>query len=132
MVQVFVRGNSRKRRTYDSQRTALLNGSSSGEAPVRHVHVAILGTGFAGLGMAIRLKQDGDNDFVVLERASEIGGTWRDNTYPGCACDIPSHLYSFSFALNPDSSRAYSPQYEIQDYLRSCAKRVRILPHIRW
>src|SRR2546430_14460285 len=107
MFQVFVRGNSRKRRAYDSQRTALLNGSSNGEAPVRHVHVAILGTGFAGLGMAIRLKQDGDNDFVVLERATEIEGTWCDNTYPGCACDIPSHLYYFSFALNLDWSRAY-------------------------
>jgi cation diffusion facilitator CzcD-associated flavoprotein CzcO len=98
----------------------------------RIIHVAILGTGFSGLGMAIRLKQQGYENFVVLEQASDIGGTWRDNTYPGCACDIPSHLYSFSFALNPNWSRAYSPQREIWDYLRRCAKHYGILPHILW
>ncbi|GER86109.1 flavin-binding monooxygenase [Dictyobacter vulcani] len=98
----------------------------------QHVHIAILGTGFAGLGMAIRLKQKGYKNFVLLERASDIGGTWRDNTYPGCACDIPSHLYSFSFALNPQWSRTYSPQSEIQSYLRRCARRFGIIPHIRW
>src|SRR5262249_20582527 len=97
-----------------------------------HVQVAIVGTGFSGLGMAIRMKQRGYHDFVVLEKASEIGGTWRDNTYPGCACDIPSHLYCFSFAPNPDWSRAYSPQAEIRNYLRRCAERFGILPHIRW
>src|SRR5436305_2389174 len=119
----------------DQQRTTLPTGSSDAsedEVRVRHVHVAILGTGFSGLGMAIRLKQQGQEDFVVIERAADIGGTWRDNTYPGCACDIPSHLYSFSFALNPHWSRAYSPWYEIRDYLRSCAKRFGILPHIQW
>ena len=97
-----------------------------------HFQVAIIGTGFSGLGMAIRLKQAGTNDFVILERADDIGGTWRDNTYPGCACDIPSHLYSFSFALNPDWSRFYSPQKEIWAYLRQCAERFGIVPHIRW
>ena len=97
-----------------------------------HVAVAILGTGFSGLGMAIRLKQQGYDNFVVLERAADVGGTWRDNTYPGCACDVPSHLYSFSFAPNPLWSRAYSPQSEIWDYLRRCAERFGILPHIRW
>jgi cation diffusion facilitator CzcD-associated flavoprotein CzcO len=132
MFQVFARGGGRKTFSDNDLRTPLSNGSSNGESPVRHVHVAILGTGFAGLGMAIRLKQEGHTDFVVLERAADIGGTWRDNTYPGCACDIPSHLYSFSFALNPNWSRAYSPQREIQDYLRSCAKRFGILPHIQW
>ena len=66
-----------------------------------HVRFCIAGTGFAGIGMAIRLKQDGIHDFVILERADDVGGTWRDNTYPGCACDVPSHLYSFSFAPNP-------------------------------
>ena len=101
-------------------------------SPVQHVHVAILGTGFSGLGMALRLKQAGLNDFVVLEKAADIGGTWRDNTYPGCACDIPSHLYSFSFALNPWWSRMYSPQREIQAYLRNCVTRFGIVPHIRW
>jgi cation diffusion facilitator CzcD-associated flavoprotein CzcO len=72
------------------------------------------------------------NDFVVLERAGDVGGTWRDNTYPGCACDVPSHLYSFSFAPNPDWSRAFSPQPEIFAYLRSCASHYGILPHIRF
>src|SRR6266516_3836374 len=78
-----------------------LDGASRDETPVPHVRIAILGAGFAGLGMAIQLKRHGYDDFVVLERAADVGGTWRDNTYPGCACDIPSHLYSFSFA--PDS-----------------------------
>ena len=58
-----------------------------------HVRVAIAGSGFSGLGMAIRLEQEGMDDFLVFERADELGGTWRDNTYPGCACDVPSHLY---------------------------------------
>jgi cation diffusion facilitator CzcD-associated flavoprotein CzcO len=68
----------------------------------------------------------------VIEQATDIGGTWRDNTYPGCACDVQSHLYSFSFALNPDWSRSYSSQCEIWGYLRRCARRFGILPHIRW
>jgi len=106
--------------------------SFSDETHLPHVRIAILGTGFSGLGMAIRLKQRGHDDFVVLEKAADIGGTWRDNTYPGCACDIPSHLYSFSFALNPHWSRSYSPQSEIWHYLRHCARRFGIIPHIRW
>lgn len=97
-----------------------------------HVHVAIIGSGFSGLGAAIRLKQEGMNDFVVLERANEVGGTWRDNSYPGCACDVPSHLYSFSFAPNPEWSKAFSPQPEILSYLRSCARHYGILPHLRF
>jgi len=92
--------------------------------------VAIIGSGFAGLAMAIRLKQEGEHDFVVLERADDVGGTWRDNTYPGCACDVPSNLYSFSFAPNPNWSRAFSTQPEIQAYLRDTAKRFGILPQI--
>jgi cation diffusion facilitator CzcD-associated flavoprotein CzcO len=99
---------------------------------IQHVHIAILGTGFAGLGMAIRLKQQGQENFVILEKAADIGGTWRDNTYPGCACDIPSHLYSFSFALNPHWSHVFSPQDEIWKYLRRCARRFGIIPHILW
>ena len=96
-----------------------------------HVHVAIVGTGFGGLGTAIRLKQEGIHDFVLLERADDVGGTWRDNTYPGCACDVPSHLYSFSFAPNPGWSRRFSPQPEILEYLRGVAARYGILPHVR-
>jgi cation diffusion facilitator CzcD-associated flavoprotein CzcO len=94
--------------------------------------VAILGTGFAGLGLAIRLKEQGNNDFVLLERATDVGGTWRDNTYPGCQCDIPSHLYSFSFAPNPNWSRLFPTQPEIWDYLRDCAERFGVMPHIRF
>ena len=97
-----------------------------------HVGVAIVGAGFAGLAMAIRLKQSGRDDFVIFERASEVGGTWRDNTYPGCACDVESPLYSFSFAPNPDWSRKFSPQPEIQAYLVGCAHRFGIRSHIRF
>ena len=97
----------------------------------QHVDVAILGSGFSGLGMAIRLRQQGHHDFVVLERAAEVGGTWHYNTYPGCACDVPSHLYSFSFAPNPEWSQTYSPQKEIWDYLRRCADEFGVRPHIR-
>ena len=97
-----------------------------------HFRVAITGAGFSGLGMAIRLKQEGITDFVVLERASEIGGTWRDNTYPGCQCDIPSVLYSYSFAPNPDWSRTYPLQEEIRDYLRRIARDFGVMPFIRF
>ena len=98
----------------------------------QHTRIAIVGTGFAGLGMAIRLKQEGEHDFVLLERAGDIGGTWRDNTYPGCRCDVPSHLYSFSFAPNPNWSSTFSPQSEILDYLKDCAGRFGVLPHVRF
>src|SRR4051812_17743389 len=95
--------------------------AQSGGEQRRHLHVLIIGSGFAGLGAAIRLLEDGQDDFLVVERGSEVGGTWRDNTYPGAACDVPSHLYSYSFELNPKWSRSFSPQREIQDYLRSVA-----------
>ena len=97
-----------------------------------HTRVAIIGAGFSGLCMAIRLRREGIEDFVVLERSDEIGGTWRDNTYPGCQCDIPSVLYSFSFAPNPDWSRFYPLQSEIRDYLRRCARDFGVMPHIRF
>ncbi|HEX3613735.1 MAG TPA: NAD(P)/FAD-dependent oxidoreductase [Sporichthyaceae bacterium] len=97
-----------------------------------HVGIAIVGTGFSGLGTAIRLARAGRRDFVVLERADDVGGTWRDNTYPGAACDVPSRLYSFSFRLNPDWSRTYSPQAEILEYLRTCAREEGVLPHLRF
>ncbi|WP_244238122.1 flavin-containing monooxygenase [Corallococcus terminator] len=97
-----------------------------------HVHVAIAGAGFAGLGMAIRLKQEGIEDFLVLERADDVGGVWRDNVYPGCACDVQSLLYSFSFAPNPGWSRVYSPAGEIHAYLRECVERFHLAPHLRF
>src|SRR3954463_14093200 len=97
-----------------------------------HDHdIVIVGSGFSGLGMAIRLKRAGMHDFAVLERADDVGGTWQANTYPGCACDVPSHLYSFSFAPNPNWSQTYSPQPEIRDYLRRCADDFGIRPHLR-
>ncbi|WP_308163987.1 flavin-containing monooxygenase [Nonomuraea sediminis] len=93
--------------------------------------IVIVGAGFAGLGTAIRLLQEGHRDLVVLEQADDVGGTWRDNTYPGCACDIPSLLYSFSFAPNPDWSRRYAPQHEIERYLRRCVRDHGLEPHLR-
>jgi len=95
-------------------------------------HTVVIGTGFSGLGMAIQLKRDGRDDFVVLEKAGDVGGTWRDNTYPGCACDIQSHMYSFSFAQNPGWTRSFSPQPEIWDYLREVTDRYRLRDHIRF
>lgn len=99
---------------------------SVGAAP-RHVDVLIVGSGFAGLGAAIKLAQRGRQDFVVLERGNDVGGTWRDNTYPGAACDVPSHLYSYSFALNPNWSRSFSQQPEIESYLRQVAREYQVL-----
>ena len=96
-----------------------------------HVRALIIGAGFAGLGTSIALQREGI-EHVVLERAGDLGGTWRDNRYPGCKCDVPSHLYSFSFALNPDWSSTYSSQTEIWDYLRRCAERFGVLPRIRF
>jgi cation diffusion facilitator CzcD-associated flavoprotein CzcO len=96
-----------------------------------HLHeVVIVGAGFGGLGMAIRLKQEGIEDFVLIERDSEVGGTWWANSYPGCQCDIPSNLYSFSFARH-DWDRAYPMRDQILDYLRGCARRFDVLRHTR-
>jgi cation diffusion facilitator CzcD-associated flavoprotein CzcO len=92
----------------------------------------IVGAGFSGIGMAVRLLRDGERDFVLLERAGELGGTWRDNTYPGCRCDVPSHLYSFSFAPNPNWSSTFSSQPEILDYLRDVARRFGVIEHVRF
>ena len=97
----------------------------------RYCEVAIIGAGFGGIGMAIRLKCTGWDDFVVLEQADKIGGTWRDNTYPGCTCDIPSHLYSLSFAPKADWSRRYASQPEIYQYLEDCVDRFRLRPYLR-
>lgn len=94
------------------------------------VAVAIIGSGFSGLAAAAGLRRDGVDDFVILERASDLGGTWRDNSYPGAACDVPSQLYSFDFALNPTWTRSFSPQPEILEYLRACAHRYRLVDRI--
>ena len=85
------------------------------------VRVAVIGGGLSGIGAAVMLRRAGIGDVVVLERADDVGGTWRDNTYPGCACDVPSALYSFSFAPNPAWGRLYARQPEIQSYARRIA-----------
>jgi len=102
------------------------------ESDTVETRIAIIGSGFGGLGTAIRLKRQGVEDFVIFERAGDVGGTWRDNSYPGCACDVQSHLYSFSFAPNPDWTRSYSPQPEIWAYLKRCAADFGLLPHVRF
>ncbi|WP_345814675.1 NAD(P)/FAD-dependent oxidoreductase [Paraburkholderia sp. PREW-6R] len=100
-------------------------------APV-HTDLAIIGSGFAGLGMAIRLRQVGITDFLVAEKADSVGGTWRDNHYPGCACDVQSHVYSFSFAPNPRWSRLFARQPEIRAYLEACTQRFGVQRHLRF
>lgn len=94
--------------------------------------IVIVGAGFAGLGMAIKLKQAGYNDFVILERGNEVGGTWRDNDYPGCTCDIPSFLYSYSFEPNPNWTRSYPGWAEILEYLKHTARKYGLYQHIRF
>ena len=101
------------------------------EPEPQHLGVVVVGAGFGGLAAARALKRR-DEDFAVLEREHEVGGVWRDNTYPGCACDIPSHLYSLSFAPNPGWTHAFSRQPEIRDYLRTVAREHGLLPHIRF
>ena len=94
--------------------------------------IVIVGAGFGGIGMGIALKKAGYHDFVILDKAHDLGGTWRDNQYPGCACDVPSPLYSYSFELNPDWSRLFAPQREIWDYLRNCARKYGLDEHISY
>tara|TARA_B110000503_G_scaffold45225_1_gene73894 strand:+ start:74618 stop:76102 length:1485 start_codon:yes stop_codon:yes gene_type:complete len=96
-----------------------------------HLDTVIIGAGFAGIGMAIKLKENGHNSFLLLERSNEVGGTWRDNNYPGCACDIPSFLYSFSFELNPDWSNLCAPHVEILNYLKHCVKKYKLEDHLK-
>lgn len=105
--------------------------SRLGEA-LPNARICIVGAGFSGIGMAVKLRKAGVRDFVVLERAADLGGTWRDNTYPGCKCDIPSHIYSYSFAPNPDWTQINAPQPEIWAYLRSVAEAHSIAPHLRF
>jgi cation diffusion facilitator CzcD-associated flavoprotein CzcO len=93
--------------------------------------IAIIGAGFSGIGMAIRLKQQGYSNFTIFERSNNVGGTWRDNTYPGCACDVASHLYSFSFEKKSDWSHVFSSSGEIYQYLQECVKKYDLNPHIK-
>src|ERR1700712_4037123 len=98
-----------------------------------HVYdTMIVGSGFTGIGTAIKLAAAGVDDFVIVEREDRVGGTWRDATYPGAACDIPSQLYSFSFAQNPGWSRAYSPSAEILEHIEGLAERYDLVKDIRF
>ncbi|WP_431949485.1 flavin-containing monooxygenase [Nocardia lijiangensis] len=99
---------------------------------VQTLDVAVIGGGFAGIGAAIRLKQRGIENFSILERGTALGGTWRDNTYPGAACDIPSRLYSYSFAPNPNWSQTYSGSAEILGYIEAMVAEYRLRPHVRF
>ncbi|MEC3982090.1 flavin-containing monooxygenase [Amycolatopsis sp. H20-H5] len=101
-------------------------------AKTSEVKVVIVGTGFAGLGQAIQLEKAGIRDYVILEKADEVGGTWRDNSYPGCACDVQSHMYSFSYEQNPGWSRSFSPQPEIFAYLKGVADKYRLRSKIQF
>src|SRR5918995_2368491 len=93
--------------------------------------IAVVGGGFGGVGAAVMLRRSGFHDVTVFERGERIGGVWHHNTYPGAACDIPSHLYEFSFEPNPRWSRRYGPQAEIQAYLEDVARRYGVLERIR-
>ena len=97
-----------------------------------HRDVIVIGAGFSGINAGIRLKAEGITDFIILERADDVGGTWRDNTYPGCACDVPSHLYSYSFEQNPDWSTTYSGSAEIQAYIQHCAEKYGLHEHLHF
>lgn len=105
--------------------------ADAGAGATPHWRVGIIGAGPGGLGLAIRLVQSGRRDFVLFEASDGVGGTWRWNTYPGAACDVPSHLYSYSFALKADWSKTYANQPEILEYFEECADRYGIRPHLR-
>jgi cation diffusion facilitator CzcD-associated flavoprotein CzcO len=111
-------------------RAAASSAAQAGGAQ-RRVRVAIIGSGFGGVAAAAALRRAGDADVVLLERADRVGGVWRDNTYPGCACDIPAPLYSYSFAPNPDWSRRFPPHHEILDYLRRCVDELGLADSVR-
>jgi cation diffusion facilitator CzcD-associated flavoprotein CzcO len=98
----------------------------------RSPRILILGAGMSGMCMGIRLGQSGIDSFTILEKTDRVGGTWRDNVYPGVACDVPSHLYSYSFELDPDWTRTYAPGWEIEEYLERCAGKYGLGPHLRF
>lgn len=95
------------------------------------VDTLLIGAGMSGIAMGYHLKRRGLDDFLIAEKSDGFGGVWRDNRYPGAGCDVPSHLYSFSFALKPDWSRKYALRDEILDYFEGCAERFGLTPHLR-
>ncbi|MDD3763021.1 MAG: NAD(P)/FAD-dependent oxidoreductase [Nevskiales bacterium] len=108
--------------------------AADGHAPTSTLHtdVAIVGAGFGGLCMGIKLLEEGNTDFLILEKADEVGGTWRDNSYPGAACDVQSHMYSYSFAPKADWSMRYAGWREIQDYILDVTDKYGLRPYIRF
>lgn len=104
--------------------------STDSSASAENVEVLIVGSGFSGLCMGIKLREAGYRSFVILDKAASVGGTWRENHYPGCACDVPSHLYSFSFEQNPHWTRMFAPQQEILTYLEHCADKYGLREHL--
>ncbi len=98
----------------------------------RELRFAVIGAGMAGILSAIKLREAGFTDFTVYEKGDRVGGTWRENTYPGLACDVPSHLYSYSFALTADWSHRFSPGPEIESYFERVAREHDVLPHVRF
>jgi cation diffusion facilitator CzcD-associated flavoprotein CzcO len=107
-------------------------GDGMAEAGVTRTRIVIVGAGFGGIGLGIRLRQAGLDDFVILEKSTSVGGVWRENRYPGAACDVPSHLYSFSFAPRADWPNKFARQAEILAYLKDCARSHGLEPHIRF
>ena len=103
---------------------------SMNESRNNHVSVAVIGAGFGGIGLGARFVGHGMRDFLIFDRATGVGGTWWSNRYPGCACDVPSHLYSLSFAPHPDWTRRFAPRDEIQAYLEHCVTRFDVQPHL--
>ena len=99
--------------------------------PVR-TRIVVIGAGFGGIGLGIKLKAAGLDDFVILEKSDSVGGVWRENRYPGAACDVPSHLYSFSFEPRADWPRKFADQADILDYLIHCTRKYGLAPHIRF
>ena len=131
MIEPAKKPSTRKPTVRKTAEKASIQKAPSQKALIQKVNIAILGAGFAGIGAAIRFKEAGITDFVVLEKASEIGGVWRENTYPGCACDVPSALYSYSFAPNPKWSRVFAEQAEIKAYLQDTAQRFGVMQYIQ-
>ena len=115
--------------------TGTTTSSTAKHAPtssITKIDTAIIGTGFSGIGMGVSLLKQGLTDFTIFEKADSLGGTWRDNNYPGCACDVQSHLYSFSFAPNPNWSRAFAPQPEIKRYLEDVSAEYGLKQHLKY
>src|SRR5256885_4363762 len=106
------------------------SGAFSSNSPVTTVDVLIVGAGFSGICVGLKLLEAGMQSFLIIEKSAEIGGTWWENRYPGCACDIPSHLYSFSFAPSTESTRMYPGRQAIHDYLQRCVERDGLAPHL--